>query len=160
MEDELLLLIWDEMVKTHKAEAVFYTGKIRNGDEWLAFIKTPKILPVAVANVKKAKFSGIAWLSDCMDGVAYAHFCVLGRPSRELGRVVLDYWGSFTEDDSRPLFRVIVGVTPAHYELPLRFISLIGFKRLGGFIPDLCNMVYEGRRMSAIISYFCPGEEN
>jgi len=145
--DDILLGIWKQMVNSGKATKVFYNGTVRNADEWMAWTKSIGNYFVLVVNASEKKIAAVGWINAAHNGYGLAHFCVLGMPRPEMGSLAINYWKSLG------YFNVLIGITPETYSGVLRFIEKIGFVR-GCTIPYLCELVYEGKIVGGVISYF------
>jgi hypothetical protein len=53
------------------------------------------------------------------------------------------------------LLKVLVGITPETHFTALKLVRLVGFTIMGT-IPNFCDLVYEGKRVGAVISYYLP----
>ena len=149
--DELLDETWRRLVAENKAEQVFYAGGVRSADEFVAFLRSPDIT-ACIALPDGGEVSVIAWLTNIGNRSAFAHYCVLGRPNRAVGRAVLDYWRSFRDPSGAPLIDVLLGITPETYPLALRVLHIMGFTTIGT-VPRYCDLAYAGRRAGGVISF-------
>jgi len=145
--DEILRFLWREMAQTGKNESLFYNGGVRDEGEWLSWMKNPDNYPVLVIETLSKKIVCIAWLNHIVDGAALVHFCMLGLPRAEIGKTVLRYWSGIGA------LSVLVGFTPETFTAAIKYAKRIGFVE-SGYIPLMCNMVYEGRRVGAIITVY------
>ena len=150
--DEILAGLWAQMCQSGKAMRLFYNGTVRTVDEWISWLKEPSNIVVLVADALNKKIACVAWLNNAREGSAQVHFCMLGMPRAEIGVMALNYWASLG-----PLY-VIVGITPESYTDAIRYAEKIGFKKKGE-VTNLCNMVYEGRRESGVITEYLPRKE-
>lgn len=150
--DVVLEGLWHEMERTGKTRDLFYNGLIRDAAGWLYWVKNPANYPVAVVDAVRNRISAVGWLNNAGDGAALAHFCVLGLPRPEMGRVVLRYWSNVK------ILRVLIGFTPESNVSAIKYAEKIGFKR-SGYIPQMCNMAYEGRYEGAVVTTYLTQEE-
>ena len=145
--DELLSALWWEMVDKGKHRQLFYNGAIRDDAGWIGWVKDPDNYVVLVVDQRRVKVACVAWINHAVDGAALAHFCMLGLPRVEIGKTVLKYWSAL------PGIHVLVGFTPETNTGAVRYAKSIGFKE-SGLIPAMCNMVYEGRRVGAVVTAY------
>lgn len=150
--DEILRFLWREMVRTGKDTALFYNGGVEDEGQWITWLKNPDNYPVLVIDTDTEKIVCIAWMNHAVDGAALVHFCMLGFPRPEIGETVLKYWSGMGA------LSVLVGFTPETYTAAIKYAKLIGFKE-SGYIPRMCNMVYEGRRVGAVITTYLVNRE-
>lgn len=148
----LLENIWIQMCREGRASRLFYTGHIRELADWLDWCYTPANLMQFVIDSRTKKFAAVTWLNNVRDGVAEAHFCMLGPPHPELGEAVLSYWSAL------PGVVTIVGCTPEHYTTAIKYAKRIGFKECG-IIPNALRMAYENRRAGAVMTHYQTGKE-
>jgi len=135
------------MVRTGKDESLFYNGGVRDEGEWLSWMKCPDNYPVLAIDTDSKKIVCIAWLNHAVDGAALVHFCMLGFPRPEIGKTVLRYWSA------TGALSVLVGFTPETFTAAIKYAKAIGFVE-SGHIPAMCNMVYEGRRVGAVVTTY------
>lgn len=146
--DEVWAQVWGIMVKTGRAERLFYNGYIRTYDDWLAWVKDRSNLVVLVVDSRSKKFACVAWLNNISEGAAQVHFCFLeSLPRPEIGKLVLSYWSGL------PGIHVIIGLTPESHPTAVKYAEKMGFT-IQGIIPSFCNLAYEGRRVGAVVSSY------
>ena len=145
--DECLVFLWREMERTGKQRDLFYNGGITTEEQWIAWIKAPENYPVLVVDSSSKKIVSIAWLNHAVDGAALVHFCMLGMPRPEIGKTVLRFWSGMG------ILSVIVGFTPETNTAAIKYAKRIGFVE-SGYIPSMCNMIYEGRRVGAVVTTY------
>lgn len=150
--DEVLASLWREMAATGKHRHLFYNGNVTDEAEWIAWIKDQANYPILAVDTSNHRIICIAWLNNAVDGAALAHFCMLGLPRPEIGKSVLRYWSKMG------MLHVLVGFTPETNTGAVRYAEKIGFRR-AGYIPAMCNMVYEGRRVGAIVTAYQTRQE-
>lgn len=146
--DQVWAHVWGIMVKTGRAERLFYNGYIRTYDDWILWVKDRSNLVVLAVDSKSKKFACVAWLNNIAEGAAQAHFCFIeSMPRPDIGKSVLAYWSGF------PGLYVITGLTPESHPEAVRYAEMIGFA-IQGTIPSFCNLAYEGRRVGAVVSSY------
>lgn len=145
--DEVLSSLWREMEEKGKNRNLFYNGNVTDVAGWVAWIKDSANYPILVVDISNHRIVCIAWLNNAVDGAALAHFCMLGLPRPEIGKAVLRYWSGIE------ILHVLVGFTPETNIGAVKYGEKLGFKR-SGYIPKMCNMVYEGRRVGAIVTTY------
>jgi len=97
--------------------------------------------------------AALGWLTNAAAGSAFVNYCVLRRPRRSAGKALLEYWCSFRDPAGKPLFRVLLGITPETHTAALRVIRIIGFKSIGT-IHRYCEMDRGRTRCGVVINYF------
>lgn len=155
--DEILRLVWYKMQKEDKVKAVWYDGGVTSEEEWFEFIKSPVNYPVLIIDKERQEVVMLAWLNGLRDGTAQCHFCILGPYRRGVEKVVMEYWSGWPDGNGGRLLKVLIGITPESYDTTLKLVRMAGFTTLETRIPNMCNLIYEGRRVSAVISYYTPG---
>jgi hypothetical protein len=153
LPDETVKAVLYKMVQDGTFQIVFYEGVVKSEEDFLKLLKAPGNYPVFV--YVDNKIQGLAWVNDLKDNHATGHFCVFresfGKNARDMGIEVLKYWFSFKNGD-KPLFDVILGVTPSEYKFAVHFIEQIGFKILGE-VPHVCYNAFTNKRGAATFSY-------
>ncbi len=145
--DEILRFLWRELEHTGKYRDLFYNGGVSTAEQWIAWIKDKDNYPVFAVDLVSMRIACIAWLNNAVDGAALIHFCMLGLPRPEIGETVLRYWSNIG------VLSVIVGFTPETNMAAVKYAKRIGFT-VSGYIPKMCNMVYEGRRVGAVVTTY------
>jgi len=154
--DTGLIAIWQQIVAEGKVEQLFYAGGIDTPRDFLGFIKSRQVIACVVLDLETRSPAALGWLTNAAGGSAFVHYCVLGRPRRSAGKALLDYWCSFRDPAGKPLFHVLLGITPETHTPALRVITIMGFRSIG-MIPRYCEMDRGRTRCGAVISYFeCP----
>jgi hypothetical protein len=154
--DAVLVAIWRDIVAENKVEPLFYAGGIDSPADFLRFIKSPALIVCVVVDRIRRHPVALGWLTNASGGSAFVHYCVLGPPRRAIGKALLNYWCQFRGPDGKPLFHVLLGITPETHTMALRVIRIMGFTSIGT-IPDYCECAFEGGRRGAVISYYqCP----
>lgn len=159
LSDATLTAVWRVMAVEGRAQKTFYDGGVVNETEFIRFMQAPGIFPVFLIDQAKKVVTMVAWLSNIEDRSAKGHFCVLGPYHRGMADRIVKYWADLKHPDGGPLFLTLVGVTPETYTAAIKMLRQAGFTTLPGVLPNLCNLRYEGRRVGAVISYYCPGSE-
>ena len=150
--DFVLLRIWDDIFADGRYKSLFYNGGVKTPFDWMAWIKSPANFPVLVVDTMQRKVVCIAWINNAVDGAAMAHFCMLGLPRVEIGKAVLQYWSGVDG------LKVLVGFTPESNTGAVKYAKKIGFVE-SGYIPMMCNMVHEGRRVGAVVTTYLTHQE-
>lgn len=147
--DEVLIGIWGQIVSEGKDKELFYDATIKTPFEWMGFIKRSGTYPVLVVEKKTKTVVHIAWLKDVFDIGAWAHHCSIGKYQRGAWEAVRDHWKKYFTT-----LKLLLGITPETNEKAVKFLQKICKFTIVGKIPLMCNMGYEGKRVSAVISYF------
>ncbi len=69
----------------------------------------------------------------------------------------MKFWSELRDDYGRRLL-TIMAVTPETYTKVIKMARYLGFQSVGKPIPNICHLVYEGKRVGGQIMYFCPKE--
>lgn len=144
--DVMLQNIWRRLCNENKAAKVFYSGHVKNEDDWMKFVKRPSNYVVFVIDTKKLQPVAAGWLNNITDHVALSHFFVLGSYRRKMGELVIQYWKTL----SNPL--VFMGYTPEPYDKAIKLAKILGYKTVGT-VPNYCHLIYENKYVPAVVSY-------
>lgn len=156
--DHTMSYVWDKMVDEQRVEHLFWSGGIRSEIDFISFLREPGNYPILVFDAEIWEAKAIAWLNGIEMNHALVHFCCLGKFRLACCKMGLDYWRSIKAIDGKPLFSVLLGVTPETNELAIRVSKMLGFQRVG-IIPKLCPMAYLNRTVGGVITYMdCEGE--
>lgn len=140
---------YDKLVQDNILKDIFYQGPKASREEFLLYLQSPSNLPVFVEI--DFELVALGWLNNLNKNYAVGHFCMLkkvwGKHSLDIGKLILTYWFSLSEDKETPIYDVLLGVTPRSNEKALNFITKLGFT-LNGSFPHLCKPLGDG-----IISY-------
>jgi len=150
--DAVLASLWREIVATGKHRHLFYSGTVTDESGWIAWVKDMSNYLLLVVDSTRHRVVCIAWLNNAVDGAALVHFCMLGLPRPEIGKSVLRYWSGLG------LLHVLVGFTPETNTGAVKYAKRIGFIE-SGYIPLMCNMAYEGKRVGAVITTYRTGKQ-
>ena len=145
--DELLVSLWREMVTKGKVRRLFYNGNVTDEASWIAWIKSSGNYPLLVVDKFSQRVVCVTWINNVADGAALIHFCILGLPRPEIGKAVLRYWSDVD------VLYVLVGFIPETNREAVKYAKRIGFKE-SGYVPSMCNMVYKGSRVGAVITTY------
>lgn len=158
LPDDPLITIWQRIVAEGKVEQLFYAGGIDAPADFLQFIKSRHVIASVVLDLETRLPRAIGWLTNASGGAAFTHYCVLGKPRRSVGRVLLDHWINLRDRDGKRLFRVLLGITPETHPAALRVIRIMGFTSLGT-IPRYCQIDRGRICCGGVISYYeCPSD--
>ncbi len=149
--DAVLLDVWCRIVEEGKVESVFYSGGINTPSEFLEFILQPRILASLVVDTATDQVRALGWLTHAGEGSAFAHYCVLGPFRRSVGRAMLTHWRGLTSAAGKPLFDMLLGITPEIHTAALRVTRIMGFTTIGT-IPRYCRCTYAGGRCGGVLS--------
>lgn len=153
--DELMKGLYRLMVQEGTAEKVFYSGSVLNEDHFLSACKSPGQHTLVILQ-QDGSPGGIVWLNGFMGASAQIHFCMFkaiwGTRTVEAGKKAVNYFFGLTKPDGEPLFKVLLGLTPAEYRVAIRFIKEVGVTVLGT-IPHFLYHYFEKRTMGAVVSY-------
>lgn len=147
--DEVLIDVWRQIEAEGKVPKLMYDGTIRTPFEWIAFLKRPGTYPALVVDNEKKTVVHIAWLKDIFDIGAWAHHCSVGQYRRGAWEAVLGHWKKYFTG-----LKILLGLTPITNAPALKFLSRICKFTVVGEIPQMCNLAYDGRRASAVLSYY------
>lgn len=153
--DEVMRGLYGLMVKEGTAKVVFYSGTVKNQDEFLSACKSSGTHTVFVLE-ETGEPIAIGWLNNFMAQTANAHWLTFksawgtGKTDQAIQKT-LNYWFHFTKN-GESLFEVLLGIYPEENEHIDLFARQAGFTVIG-IIPALLYNYWEGRRVGAVISY-------
>jgi len=147
--DEVLVGIWAQIVNEGKDKELFYDGTIKTPFDWVEFIKRPGTYPILLVNRKNNQVAHISWLKDIFDIGAWAHHCSVGQYQRGIWEACRDHWRKYF-----PNLKLLLGMTPETNLKAVKFLEKICKFTIVGKVPLMCNMAYEGQRVSAVVSYY------
>lgn len=136
IDDQVLSLIWKQIVNEGLDKKVFPDNSISTVADFLGLMKDTRNIPVFAFD---GKLLGLAWLNSVHDKHALAHFCMMreawGKKTLQVGQEILKYWNSFDVLD------VIIGNTPSDNKLAIKYIQKLGFTVIGE-IPTIGKVSY------------------
>lgn len=149
--DRLMAALWQKTANDRLHEVTFYDGSILNADQFLAYMKSDKTLPVVALD--ETGPHGFAWLTEINGNRAFAHFCMMrdswGKSAKMIAEQILNYWWMLSGEKG-PVLKLIMGLTPEQNKPALRFIQKLGFTLVGS-IPQMCRM--PGGAVPGVLSY-------
>jgi len=152
--DETVKAVFFKMHLDGTWGTVFYDGLTNTPEDFIALLRSPMNYPVFV--LVDGIVGGVAWLNELRNNHGTAHFVVFkehwGKNSTAMGKEVLQYWFSFKHEDGKPVFDVILGVTPSEYKPAIRFVTSLGF-RVVGEVPKVIYNAYTKTNSNAVLSY-------
>lgn len=153
LSDSHLKQAYAKTVSDGTHTAVFSDGKVRSPDDFVSLMKDSRNLPVFIFD--DSRMLGYAWINSICDNHAFAHFNFFketwGAESKEMGKMLLEYWFSFPGTNGS-LLDVIIGMIPKFNSRAINFTRKIGFERVGE-IPNMLLNAYAGKREPAVILY-------
>lgn len=143
-----LVKVWQTLEKDNLAKIIWWRGTVQNAIEFCAFCKTPTNFITFILDDKGA-IRGAAWLNNIAQHTAYAHWLIIGKPSRAhitAGHEILDMWAQMG-------FKVIFGLIPISNVPGQNMLRLLDFTSMEP-IPFMCHMVHrDGAKEAGILSY-------
>lgn len=129
MRDSSIVGLYDLMERDGTAETVFFDGMIKNGQDFLNYIKSPGVV-LLVANSKDTPV-GCGWLNGFESNTARAHFCLFsegwGGNSVNIGKKMVEKAISIFGLD------MLIGMIPSINERAINFSLACGAKLAGEF---------------------------
>lgn len=149
-DDNYLSSVFDKMAYDGSHKKVFWDGRVKTSQEFINYLKDPKNLPVFVFENDELKL--FAWINSIGRNYAFVHYCTFNRGEDKTNIIdeAIGYWFGF-EDEGKPLFDVLIGMTPTNNKHAIKFLEKCGFTQVGS-IPDMADDVYRGKT-SIMISY-------
>jgi hypothetical protein len=147
LHDSEMGMIFDRMVAEKTLGKVFYDGKMVEKSQFIAFFKSPGVLPVTAWTIDQKPIL-LSWLTNMEDGHAMIHFCGFRNCPR---RILLDAAHGIIKIFASQ-FSCLMGITPEAYSEAVHLARLIGMRVLGT-IPSMLFLRSEGRRVGGVISY-------
>ncbi len=153
--DALMKGLYSLMVQEGTAEVVFYSGTVKNEDEFVKACQLDGTHTVVLLE-EAGEPAAIGWLNNFMGATAHAHWLCFKRiwgteKTDEAIRKTLEYWFHF-EVQGKPLFDVLLGIYPEDNRFIDQFARKAGFTVLGT-IPKLLYNFWEQRKVGAVISF-------
>ncbi|MEW5722531.1 MAG: hypothetical protein AB1896_05460 [Thermodesulfobacteriota bacterium] len=158
LSEEHLRGLYDRMVRERTLKAVFFDGKVRSAENFLAFAASGEIRFYAgyTREEEALEPAGFFWLSDFKGLTAYIHFCLFrrlwGRASVGLAREILKGLLAAENENKDRYFRCVRAAVPRTNRLALGFIERIGFVILGT-VPHGAWLAEEGRSVGLVEAY-------
>jgi len=153
MSDPQLSQVYNQTVVERLDGIVFWEGGITSAEDFIAFCKRKNI--VMTFMFLGGQVVGYSWLGGISGNYAFGHFCLFrsiwGKKTKQIGKMVLDYWMGFESNNGFPLFDVIVGVMPKFNVRAHAFAAAIGLTKLGT-IPGMFRNTKRDRD-DAVIYY-------
>lgn len=143
LSDERVIGFYARMEQDGTLDTVFCDGSIRSALDFLGKMKDPRgqlFLVVEIKEVKQGLMSGktirevaIIWLNDFQARWCQFHFCVFsnawGDGVEEIGReVIRQIMTMKTNDGSRYLHDMILGIVPAWNDRAVEYVKEVGGK--------------------------------
>lgn len=153
LADDALEALWHQVLLEKRQDLVFYAGGIHTAADFLAYIKKEKLHVCFVADTETSELRGFAWLTEMSGGKAFAHYCLVGVPRRNIGRAIVDYWCNLRRPDGQALLYVLLGITPEYHKKALRVIRIMGFTG-ADVIPGYFEKADGQSRCGAVISHY------
>jgi hypothetical protein len=155
MGDDYVRGLYARMVEDGTAKRVFHGGAVKSSDDMVRWMKNPSMCAMLIAEDNEPLL--LSWVTGIEDHRGWFSFCVFkkgwGRKKgQELGKMCADYWMGMKDNQGNPVFRVLMGVTPAHNRLALLWVKTVGAESIGT-IPDFATNYWTGERFDAVISY-------
>lgn len=155
ISDPIMDGIWTEAEKANLHKHVFPIW-VQDAESFTGWCKSGKQLVHTIWNGQQ-QIECLAWLTDIGINSAWAHHacfpCTWGKNSVDVMRESFRYWFNFADGDGRPMFDVLLGMTPSYNRLAVKFARKVGMTVLGE-IPAIRSI--EGRevdRTGAVVSY-------
>lgn len=156
--DDYIMALYDQMEKEGTAKRVFYIGSVTNRIDFLKWMKSPNISVLIIVEdmIDKVPLA-LSWITEAKDGRGWFNFNIFkkawGPQSLEVMALTKKTWFSFMRPDGKePIFRVLMGITPANNKLAIRLMQKMGVTFLG-LIPDFVTNHWTGTRCGAYLSY-------
>jgi hypothetical protein len=155
LPDEVMKGLYRLMVQEGTAKTVFYSGTVKNDDEFLRACRGAGTHTIVILT-DTGEPAAIGWLNNFLLSTAHAHWlCFKGiwgtEKTHEAIKKTLEYWFHFEAGDG-PLFEVLLGIYPEDNRHINSFAQKAGFTVIGT-IPKLLYNFWENRKVGAIISY-------
>lgn len=152
--DSYLLKMWNMMVEDKTHEMVFYRGKVKNGKQFIDWLKNPGNVVMIMVDESSGAPLLISWVNNIKDRTAFAHFNTFsstwGGQSIELLRLGIRYWFSLNTGGI-PLFDLLIGLVPEFNHHALSAIGKVGLTTLG-MVPNFFSTP-DGKRHGVYFNY-------
>lgn len=148
--DEAMKGLYRLMEKEATAHIFFYSGTVKNEEEFLHACRPPASHAVVILEGTGEPVA-IGLLNNFTHGSAHAHWVTFRRvwgtdKTDEAIRKSLEYWFHF------PMFDVLLGIYPEDNAFIDAFARKAGFTVIGT-VPNLLYNHWENRKVGAVISF-------
>jgi len=153
LRDDIVKGFYRLMASQGTARVVFYSGTVKNEDEFLAACRISHTVFILENTGRPV---AIGWLNNFMGSSANAHWVTFKgswgtEKTHEAIQATLRYWFHFMKD-GKPLFNVLLGIYPEENKRIDKFAKEAGFTVIGT-IPGLIYNFWENRTVGAVFSY-------
>jgi hypothetical protein len=156
--DMFLRSLYQRTVDQGLAKIVFWENHVESHQQFVDLAKRHTVVMSFVFMGNDC--AGYAWLCPISGNYAYPHFCffkkIFGDKSREAGRMFIDMWFGFTDEDGGRLLDILFGVIPDFNLVAHKYVEDLGGTKLGK-VPKLFKNKL-GERRDAFIYYWAPKE--
>jgi hypothetical protein len=152
LPDSFLWQVWQKVHAKDTESRLFFDCQVNDAEAFIEFLKHPSRLVAFVIDAEGPSVVAVAWAVPA-GRVMQLHFGPLsiGGYRPEVGQALIGFWKSFPA-------AVWLVMTPESYGNVRRYIEGLGFKSVG-VVPDMAQMVHEGRIEGMAILYGRPGVE-
>lgn len=146
--------VFNLISKAGLIERVFYDGKIRREDAFIAEMLAPGTLPFLITDGDTV--AAFSWLNDITSRMARTHFVILpeywGKDThKEIGSQLYGYILN-CKDAGGYLFDCLYGIIPKSNLLAIKAALNCGWQKCGE-IPKACYLAREGKSIAGILVY-------
>ena len=157
LPDDAIKGLYRIMDRDRSVRRVWYTGAVKNEDDFLATAKNPNTHMILMTT-EEPRPIGIVWLNNVAGKSAQIHFVMFrefwGNLTIEAGKLAVDYFMGIKDREGEPIFDVLMGVTPGKYGMVINYIKEVGVTVIGT-IPHLLFNYWTGKAMDGTFSYIC-----
>ena len=156
LTDAYTAALFEQMQAEGTAKRVFHGGGVQTPGQFVQWLKSRRVSALLITEDDAAPLM-LSWTAGHEDRRCWGNFCVFksawGQRTQELFQMTLDYWFGLADDAGRPIFDIILGLTPENNRLAIATAKKCGAS-FAGAIPNFGTNHWTGQRYGAAISYW------
>lgn len=144
LDDMILSGLWNKIEEQRLHVLTFKDRDVKSIGDFFMLMKSPQNIPCI--NVEEDKPICVAWINGIGRGYGFIHYFFFKEfwgKSEKYAQEVLDYWWAL-EHNGKPVFNVLLGLTPPENKHGLSLTKRMGFTILGE-IPQVGVVSYKER---------------
>lgn len=137
LPDEVIVGLWNKVEKQNLQNLTFKDREVKNVFDFMNLVKSPANICIVIVD-EKSNPVGFSWINGMGKGYGFCHYFFFREYWGELTKFAkegLKYWFDLALD-GKPVFNVLIGVTPPENELGIKFAKKHGWQFIGE-IPDV-----------------------
>ena len=161
LRDSEVMGLFDRMEAEGRLDIVFYSGEIRDREDFLHIMKHGENRLMAL--MADGEPAGFCWLNRFQNHTAQVHFCFFdgyrGRSAVEIGRYALQRLISFKDREGNYIYDAFLGYLPVFNRPGIEFVRQCGAKVLG-VVPNAVWVAARQRSEDAAAIYYVRGDDH